>query len=282
MGRRDELSHSNANLRPFPPVWTGRTIERTVSTLGWILGTTLAVSLVAWVGVFALALRDERLERLLPFLVALAAGALLGGAFLHLLPEAVETTTATGGHVEPVFGLALVGFCTFFVLDQFVHWHHHHGVTHDHEPVTTLVLVADTVHNFLDGIVVAGAFLASVPVGLVTVMVVGLHEIPQEIGDFGVLVYGGIEPRRALVLNYLTQAAVIVGGLVGYVLAEALLETTVLLLAFAAGSFTYIATTDLIPELQREEDTLRSLSYFAVFLGGLLLLVLVGMVVPEH
>ncbi|EJN61110.1 ZIP family metal transporter [Halogranum rubrum] len=251
-----------------------------VSTLWWILGSTLTMSLVAWVGVFVLALSGDRLERMLPFLVALSAGALLGGAFLHLLPEAIEATGAEGS--ESVFGLTLVGFCTFFVLDQFVHWHHHHGVEHTHEPVTVLVLVADTVHNFLDGIVIAGAFLVSVPVGLVTVAVVGLHEIPQELGDFGVLVYGGIAPRRALVLNYLTQVAVVVGGVVGYFLAATVLDRTVLLLAFAAGSFTYIATTDLIPELQREEDTLRSLSYFAVFLVGLSLLVVVDVVVPAH
>lgn len=236
-----------------------------MSALAWILGTTFAISLVALTGALTLFLTRGALTRLLPFLVALAAGALLGGAFLHLLPEALER----GGSPDRVFASSLVGFTAFFVLDQFIHWHHHHGAEHAGEPVTYLVLVADTVHNFIDGVVIAGAFLVSVPVGLVTALVIALHEIPQEIGDFGVLVHGGIPRRRALVLNYGTAVSVVAGGVVGFLLAEAMQGVATALLPFAAGSFIYIAATDLIPEIQREERLGRSLAYFGTFLLGL-------------
>ncbi|MFC6726492.1 ZIP family metal transporter, partial [Halobium palmae] len=196
------------------------------------------------------------------------------------LPEAVAEAGPAG--VDGVFLAALAGFCAFFVLDQFVHWHHHHAPTHAGEPVTVLVLVSDAVHNFVDGVVLAGAFLVSVPTGLVTALVVGLHEIPQELGDFGVLVYGGLGRRRALALNVLSQSTVVLGGVVGYALAGSVVESAEAILPFAAGSFTYIATTDLVPEIQRESGTRRSVAYFAVFLAGMGLLWVVERVGPAH
>jgi zinc and cadmium transporter len=237
-------------------------------SLGWILGTTLAISLTAWVGVFTLSLDEERLDRLLLVLVALAAGALLGGAVFHLLPQAIETVGADA--TLPLFGWFVVGFCLFFVLEQFIGWHHHHAATHEHKPVGYLVLVSDALHNFVDGLVVAGAFVTGVPVGVVTALAIALHEIPQEIGDFGVLVYGGFERRRALVLNYATQATVVLGGIVGWLLADQLGGVPVFLLPFAAGNFIYIASADLVPEIKGEGSLRRSLLHFAVFLGGVL------------
>ena len=239
-------------------------------TLGWILGSTFLISLLAWIGVLTLFLKDELLDRLLLVLVALAAGGLIGGAFLHLLPRAIQEYP--GDDTLPLFLYLILGFCLFYILEQFIHWHHHHATTHTHEPVSYLVLISDTLHNFIDGLVIAGAFLLGIDVGIVTSMAIALLEIPQEIGDFGVLVYGGFDRTRALVLNYLTQATVILGGIVGFYLAGMLSETPVVLLSFAAGNFIYIASSDLIPEIKEEEDVRRAATYFAVFLLGIVLM----------
>jgi len=238
--------------------------------LGWIVGSTFLISLIAWIGVLTLFLNEELLDRILLVLVALAAGGLIGGAFLHLLPRAIQEY----GRADtlPLFLYLIAGFCLFYVLEQFIHWHHHHAATHEREPVSYLVLISDTIHNFIDGLVVAGAFLLGVDVGLVTAAAIALHEIPQEIGDFGVLVYGGFSRTRALVLNYLTQATVVLGGVAGYYLAGFVEGTPVFLLPFAAGNFVYIASSDLIPEIKDEEDVRRAAVYFAVFLSGVLLM----------
>ncbi|MGM0592473.1 MAG: ZIP family metal transporter [Halobacteriota archaeon] len=238
--------------------------------LGWIVTSTFLISLVAWIGILTLFLNDELLDQILLVLVALAAGGLIGGAFLHLLPRAIETYGAAD--TLPLFLYLIAGFCLFYVLEQFIHWHHHHAATHDHEPVSYLVLVSDTIHNFIDGLVVAGAFLLGVDVGLVTAAAIALHEIPQEIGDFGVLVYGGFGRTQALVLNYLTQATVILGGISGYFLAGVVEDAPVVLLPFAAGNFIYIASSDLIPEIKSEQSARKALVYFVVFLSGVLLM----------
>lgn len=240
----------------------------------WVLAATVLVSLTAWLGILTVYLKDDLLDRLLLVLVALAAGTLVGGAFLHLLPEAIEQTQ---GELTTIFAISLVGFCTFYVLEQFVAWHHHHEATH-YKPVSVLVLASDTVHNFLDGIVIAGAFLADVRVGLVTTAVIGLHEIPQEISDFGVLVYSGFSRRKALVLNYLTQASIIVGGVVGVLLSDAVADLPTLLLPFAAGSFLYVAASDLIPEIKSDDDVRRNALHFGVFAVGLVLMFLLTLV----
>lgn len=232
----------------------------------WILLTTFGISLLAWIGVLTLFLREALLDRILLVLVALAAGALIGGAFLHLIPR---TMAAAGDDVLTPFLYVIAGFCLFFVLESFISWHHHHSTSHEHEPVTYLVLISDTVHNFIDGLVIAGSFLAGVPVGLVTATAIALHEIPQEIGDYGVLVYGGFDRRRALVLNYLTQATVIVGGVVGFYLTDVIRSVPSVILPFAAGSFIYIASSDLIPEIKQTDDLHRSLLYFVVFTVGI-------------
>ncbi|MFW6004787.1 MAG: ZIP family metal transporter [Halodesulfurarchaeum sp.] len=241
-----------------------------MDALGWILLTTFLISLLAWIGILTLFLTDELLDRILLVLVALAAGALIGSAFLHLLPRAIQEYGAE--NTIPMFLYLIAGFCLFYVLEQFIHWHHHHGATHDKDAVSYLVLISDTVHNFIDGLVIAGSFLVGVDVGLVTAAAIALHEIPQEIGDFGVLVYGGFERFQALVLNYLTQATVIVGGLVGYGLASMIDGPPTFLLPFAAGTFIYIASSDLIPEIKHETDHRKAAVYFVVFLTGILLM----------
>ncbi|MDG5776675.1 ZIP family metal transporter [Haloarculaceae archaeon H-GB2-1] len=237
---------------------------------GWIVVATVGISLTAWIGVLTLFLREELVDSVLLGLVALAAGSLIGGAFLHLLPRAI---TETGSEdTLPLFLWVIGGFCLFYVLEQFLHWQHDHADVHEHEPVSYLVLVSDTLHNFIDGLVIAGAFLVGTPVGVVTTLAIALHEIPQEIGDFGVLLYSGFERRRALVLNFLTQTTVILGGVVGFVLDDVVTGLPAVLLPFAAGNFIYIASSDLIPEIKHQDDEVRSLLSFLVFLVGIALM----------
>ncbi|MEF8856720.1 MAG: ZIP family metal transporter [Haloplanus sp.] len=218
-------------------------------------------------GDLTLFLRDELVDEILLGLVALAAGSLVDGAILHLLPRAIAEAGAQ--NTLPLFLYLLGRFCLFYVLERFLHWHHHHATTHDHDPVSYLVLLSDTLHNFIDGLVIAGAFLVDVPLGVTTTLAIALHEVPHEIGDFGVLVYGGFDRRQALVLDYLTQSTVVLGGVVGVLLGDVLTGLPTCLLPFAAGNVVYIASSDLIPEIKRETDVVRSALYFLIFLAGI-------------
>lgn len=250
-----------------------------MSPLEWTLLTTILISFLAWVGVFTFFVHEDLLEQVLLVLVALAAGTMLGGAFFHLLPRALAATGGEG--TLALFGALIVGFSLFYVLEAFIDWHHHHATEHDYDAVTYLVLTADSLHNFIDGLVIAGAFLVGPPVGLVTSLAIALHEIPQEIGDYGILVYGGFERTRALMLNYLTQSSVIVGGVVGIVLGSTALVDPTLVLPFAAGNFIYIASSDLIPEIKDGEPGLESAMYFVVFQMGILLMVGIRLLRPH-
>ncbi|MBD3243717.1 MAG: hypothetical protein GF331_24210, partial [Chitinivibrionales bacterium] len=175
----------------------------TVAQWGWILVTTAAISVLAWIGLLLLALDERRLYRILPVLVAFAAGTLLAGAILHLLMEAIDTS----GPRLSVFLWFIAGFALFFLIELYLQWRHRHlpGSRHVHEqhkePVTYMVLLADGLHNFIGGLAIGGSFVVSVRVGLITALAAAAHEIPQEIGDFGILVHGGWDKRRALVYN---------------------------------------------------------------------------------
>ncbi len=250
----------------------------------WLLalGSVLGISLLSLAGVFTLSLGRARLERIVFLLVAFAVGAMLGGALLHLLPEAYERL----GSGPKTGALVLAGVLAFFVLEKVLHWHHHHaapevieGATghchagHDHRhdppphshhghghiaepgaPFALMNLVGSVAHNFIDGAIVAAAYLVSVPTGIVTTMAVVLHEIPQEIGNFGVLVFGGYEPKRALLYNFLSGLAGVLGAGVALTVGEASPSFADALLPLTAGAFIYIAGSDLIPELNRRHS----------------------------
>ena len=236
-----------------------------MSTLGWILGGTTLMALIAWVGLAMLALRGESLQRALPALVAFTAGSLLGGAFLHLMPEAL---VRTGPVIEPFLWL-LVGFLIFFILEQFLHWRHDHGVrSFSHQPVTYLILLADGVHNFLGGLAIGGSFLAGPRIGMVTWLAAAAHEIPQELGDFAILVRGGWPARRALLCNFASALTIVPGGLLAF-LAGTAVDTT-FLLPLAAGNFVYIAASDLIPEIKHGDGGCQRFLHLAAFIAGIL------------
>ncbi len=239
--------------------------DSSLVTLIQILVATFIVSIIAFVGILTFFLRQELLNKALLLLVALSAGGLVGGAFLHLIPEAIEKAGASLG----IFLFLLLGFCLFFVLEQFLRWRHEHGTVHRVQPFSYLILISDSVHNFVDGLVIAASFIVSYPIGIVTTLAVALHEIPQELGDFGVLVYGGFTGRRALVFNYISAITAIVGGVTGYFLSSPMQDSIVYLLPFAAGNFIYIAAADLIPEIKHTTNLGRSAIHFCAFVAGL-------------
>ena len=221
-----------------------------VSVFVWALISVLAVSLISLVGVFTLSLQEGRLRRGLVYVISFSAGALLGDVFLHLLPE-----IAASGLTVGLSGLVLLGLGGFFVLEKVLRWEHCHGHVsgeggHVHA-FAKMNLVGDGVHNFLDGLVIAAAYLVSLPVGLATTIAVGLHEIPQEIGDFGVLLHGGFSRGKALALNFASGLLALVGALVGLWLGSGVSSVIV---ALAAGGFLYIAGSDLLPELHKHSD----------------------------
>lgn len=240
-------------------------------TLFFIILSTFLISLVSFIGVLVLFLKEKWLNRIILLLVAFSAGALLGAAFFDLLPEALEGVGA--GNTIKVFTFVIFGFLSFFILENFVHWHHHHAKEHPEiMPFSYLILISDSVHNFIDGLAIAASFVVSFPLGITTSLAVILHEIPQEIGDFGILIYGGIKRGRALFLNFLSAIAAVLGGLIGFFLSEKAGEGVIFFLPFAAGNFIYIACSDLIPEIKEKTLPKRTISYFLVFLLGLALM----------
>ncbi len=234
----------------------------------WVasLVAVAGVSAISLSGAVMLVRREAAVRRSLLFLIAFAAGALLGDAFLHILPEIAESEA--GFDLGTSFSL-LTGVIAFFSLEKILHWHHAH-IPHEEvlHPVAITNLVGDGLHNFIDGAIVAGAFLSSPQLGIATTIAVALHEIPQELGDFGILVHAGLSPRRALALNFLSGLVGIVGAIFVLVTAE-IGGIEDLLLPFTAGAFVYIAATDLIPELHKEPEMGRSFVQLAGLVGGI-------------
>lgn len=239
----------------------------------WIVASTIFVSLISFVGIIILFLKERILNKILLFLVAFSAGALMGVAFLDLLPEAIEKAGIQNESLIKIFIFLLFGFSVFFILEQFIGWHHHHSASHpEPKPLSYLILVSDAIHNFLDGIIIAGSFMVGIPLGLVTVLAVVLHEIPQEIGDFGVLLYGGIKKLKALFLNFISALSAILGGFLGFLLSEKMGQGMFFFLPFAAGCFIYIAASDLIPYIKEEGSFKKRIINFLIFLAGILLI----------
>jgi zinc and cadmium transporter len=241
-----------------------------MTTLFYILLSTFLISLISFIGVLILFLKEKFLNNILLILVAFSAGTLIGGAFLHLIPEAINKVGLEETSLFKVFLYLLFGFCIFFILEQFIGWHHHHTKEHPEiKSFSYLILISDAIHNFIDGLIIAASFLVALPIGMITTLMVALHEIPQEIGDFGVLVYSGFKKIKALFLNFLSGASAILGGLFGFLISEKIGESIVFLLPFAAGSFIYIACSDLIPEIKSQASSPKSIIHFLVFLLGI-------------
>jgi zinc and cadmium transporter len=201
----------------------------------------LAVSLVSLSGAFVLWLEPPRLERLVPYLVALAVGVLLGDAFIHLIPDAA----ARHGQVGEVCLAVLGGVFLFFVLEKLMRWRHSHAPSGAVQPVAKMNLLGDAVHNFVDGILIAGSFWADPVTGATTTLAIVAHEIPQELGDVGALLYGGYRPGEAIRYNFFCSLTVLAGVIATWLFGQFAEDTLPLLLPVAAGGFIYIAASDL-------------------------------------
>jgi len=244
----------------------------------WVyaLISVLIVSLISFVGVLTFSIKTDKLKKVLLYMVSFSAGALFGDAFIHLLPEIID---------EVGFGLEISIYVMFgigfsFIVEKFVHWRHCHIPTskqHVH-PFAIMNLVGDSVHNFIDGLIIGASYLVSIPVGIATTLAVVLHELPQEIGDFGVLLHGGFSKFKALFFNFITALTAVAGAIFALLISSYVENITTFLIPFAAGTFIYIAGSDLIPELHKEVKVGKSLMQFiAIVLGvvvmlGLLLL----------
>ncbi|PNX46436.1 MAG: ZIP family metal transporter [Thermoplasmata archaeon M9B1D] len=233
----------------------------------YIIVVTFAIALIAFIGIFTLLLKEKLLNKILLILVSLSAGALMGGAFLHLIPEAVEKSQGTD-----IFLFVLVGFILFFVIEKVLHWRHCHKGKCDVHTFTYMNLVGDTIHNFIDGLILAASFVTSVELGLTTTIAIAAHEIPQEIGDFGVLIYGGFKKKKAIILNFIVALTIVIGGVIGYFISKSVESAVTFLLPFAAGGFIYIAATDLIPEIKKELDFKKYMATLIVFIIGILIM----------
>ncbi len=233
-----------------------------------ILATAL-VSLISLVGIFTFGMKSKVFDKVVFIFVGFAAGALIGGAFLHLLPEAIEK--AGCGFV---FLYVLVGFTAFFLMERYFHWRHCHEEKCEIHPFTYLNLIGDGVHNFVDGLVIAASFVTDFKLGIVTTLAVVLHEIPQEMGDFGILVYGGWSKSKALFFNFICALFAMLGALIGYALSGITPDFRTCLISFTAGGFIYIAASDLIPELHKQKDVKKTNIAFVAFILGLIFMAL--------
>lgn len=234
-------------------------------TLVWILSATVFVSLISLVGVFTLGIKTKIFDNILVLLVGFAAGGLMGGAFLHLLPEAIDRCA-----YETVFFYALIGFTMFFLLERYLYWRHCHNGVCDVHTFTYMNLIGDGLHNFIDGLIIAASFMTDIRLGLVTTLAVVLHEVPQEMGDFGILVYGGMKKTKALFFNFLCALMAVIGSIVGYILVGITQDIALFFISFTAGGFIYIAASDLLPELHKQKDTRRANMAFITFILGLI------------
>lgn len=225
-----------------------------MSTLGYILLFTFIGSIAALIGGLLLLSYEKLALKASHFLASFAAGVLLGSAFLDLLPEAVHETEELNTNV---YLWVLIGIIIFFLLERTIHWFHHHEDYHEHEKESKstipLIIIGDTVHNFVDGIVIAATFLASIPLGIVTAFAVAAHEIPQEIGDFGLLLHKGLSKQKIIIVNLASASSAFIGAIITYLLGDILEGYIPILLALTAGFFIYIAASDLIPEIHYEK-----------------------------
>lgn len=251
-------------------------LTQMINTAFYTIFSVIIISLISLIGILVLFIKKQTLDKTLLFLVSLSAGSLFGGAFLHILPE----MAGERGFGLPVGLSVLGGILLFFLIEKIVHWRHCHIPTSESHPhhLAVMNLVGDGVHNFVDGLIIAAGYIVSVPVGLATTLAVILHEVPQEIGDFGVLLYSGLSKMRALFYNFLSATLAIAGALIGLIIGTGSENFALLILPFAAGGFLYIAGSDLIPELHKHCGTKETILHFLTLILGIIIMLLLKLV----
>ncbi len=232
----------------------------------YTLVSVFVVSIISLIGAIIMIINQKSIKKFLIFMVSFAAGAMLGDVFIHMLPELAEE----GGLTMTTSLYILLGILIFFILEKIIHWRHCHlSATKDHiHSLAFMNLVGDAVHNFIDGILIAGSFLLSVPVGIATTVAVILHEIPQEMGDFGVLLHSGMKPKKALLFNFLSALTAVVGALIVLLIGINNEYIIQIIIPVTMGGFIYIANADLIPELHKETKISHSILQLISFLIG--------------
>jgi zinc and cadmium transporter len=240
-----------------------------MSVLTYIILFTLVGSVGGLIGGIILFLKGEFAQKISHFLASFAAGILLGAAFFDLLHEAVHEGEEIGVNIFP---WALLGIVSFFLLERFLHFHHHeqfHTEEKKTKAILPLIIFGDTVHNFMDGIVIAATFMVNIPLGIATSLSVFAHEIPQEIGDFGLMLSKGMKPKRIIFVNILSALAALLGAMITYLLGDVLKGFTPMILAMTAGFFIYIASSDLIPEIHHEKRKGFAIAQSALLVAGI-------------
>jgi zinc and cadmium transporter len=249
-----------------------------MSELGYIIIFTLIGSIGSLIGGMLLLLRKNSATKIAHYLSAFAAGTLLAGAFFDLLPESFEHHTEHGGDAHELFIWVLGGILIFFLLERFIHWFHH-SHTQDYsdsnaKPTVPLVIAGDTMHNFIDGIVIGATFMVSIPLGIITTIAVAAHEIPQEIGDFGILLKNGMSRIKIVFFNLLSASVSLIGALIAYKVGDSIEGILPMFIAVTAGFFIYIALADLIPEIHKGDNKRRAFIESLMVLLGILLVYL--------
>lgn len=238
----------------------------------YTLISVFVISLISLIGILTISIKPRILNKILIYLISFSAGALLGDVFLHLLPETVESS----GFSSQLSFSILGGILIFFTLEKIILWQHcHHPITESHaHSLAKMNLIGDGVHNFLDGLIIGAAYLINLPVGIATTLAVAFHEIPQEIGDFAILIHGGFTKRKALFYNFLSSLVAIFGAIVALTTAEYSTAIAEFIIPLAIGGFIYIAASDLIPELHKDFTTKKSIIQLIALILGILVMAL--------
>jgi len=261
------------------------------------------------IGLFMISIREKTLDNILFILVAFATGTILASALFDLIPESIhhlEELNLNGAGIaeNTVFTFIILGFVIFFVIERFIYWFHGHAHEKENKLVcytglgegddyslsqgsgvksfALLNLIGDGLHNFLDGIIIMVAFLNGTKSGIIITLAVVFHEFPQEIGDFGILLYGGFSKKKALFFNFLSGMIALLGGLTAFILSDNVEIFNLFFLAFSGGGFLYIASTELMPELIKEKDLKKSIIQALIFLCGLILIMSLVTLLPHE
>ena len=236
-----------------------------------ILFFTFLGSIFSLLGGLILLSNEKLMLKISHLLASFAAGVLLGTAFFDLLPEALHEGEAAG---IDVFLWALVGIVTFFVFERFVHWFHHHEEYHEDSSASKttvpLIIFGDTMHNFIDGVVIAATFMIDIQLGIITTFAVAAHEIPQEIGDFGLMLHKGLSKQKIILVNIGSAAAAFLGAILTFLAGSSIEKYLPILIALTAGFFIYIASSDLIPEIHHEKRKGFAFYETALLIAGIL------------
>ncbi len=237
----------------------------------YTLASVFIVSLLSLVGILTLSIKAKKLQTFLIYFVAFSAGALFGDAFIHLLPEVVEKT----GFTLQISLLVLLGIVIFFFIEKIILWNHCHIPISDNHihPFAIMNLVGDAVHNFIDGLIIGASYLINVQIGIATTIAVAFHEIPQEIGDFGVLIHGGFSKGKALLMNFLISLSAVAGAIIALITSNFVENIELYLIPIAVGGFIYIAGSDLIPELHKEFETKKAILQILAFILGIAIMI---------